>query len=101
MRPSPFVPTQTASWSFSTLSEKKALLISSNTGADVWIKGRLGTLGFTVNHVDHDSVTLADADGVELVYRRPGKPLEELPCVRAEALDVATLTFGVERIECE
>ncbi len=37
--------------------------------------------------------------GFERIHRRPLEPLEELPRVGAEALDVASLPLGVERVE--
>ena len=40
-------------------------------------------------------------DGLEALHGRTLEALEELSCVRAEALDEAPLAFGVERIERE
>ncbi len=62
----------TASWSFVTLSGRKALLITGGgqlNGADGWVAGRLGSqFGFDVDVRADNAVTVADAEGAALIF---------------------------------
>ena len=72
--------------------EQPQVVVDLRGGAD----GRAGVAGVGLLLDGHRGTDALDQIHVRLVH-----PLQELPCVGGEALDVPALAFGVERVECQ
>jgi len=81
-----------ASWSFNTVTGRKALLITGNgqlNAADGWISDRLAQrFGFDVSVASDETVVLSDADGADLIFNSSTVNSGKVADVRFEMLEI-------------